>query len=114
MRAFAVTVSRLKITMVQLKIQTNFVKIKFEIAAPSMSDCLENGNLINNGLAMKGAIKSVSLYIVHYQLVTTIYANVSVYLFILKRLIIYVQTNLDFVKHKKERKEKKFAKFAGN
>lgn len=46
--------------MVQLKIQTNFVKLKFEITSPSLSDCLDNGGLFNSRLLMKGTTKCVS------------------------------------------------------
>lgn len=48
-----------KSIMVQLKIQTNFVNLKFQLAGPSLSDCLESGGL-KSGLAVKGIVKCVS------------------------------------------------------
>ena len=47
--------------MVQLKLQTTFDKLKFDIAAPSLSDCLEKSNFFQSGLALKGTVQSVSL-----------------------------------------------------
>lgn len=45
--------------MVQLKIQTNFVKLKIAIKEPSLSDCLgSDGN--KSGLLIKGTLKNVS------------------------------------------------------
>ncbi len=53
--------------MVQLKIQNNFLKIKFiNHCKPSLSDCLEKYGveLPCNGLAVKGTWKSVSYFLV--------------------------------------------------
>lgn len=47
--------------MVQLKIQTNFVNLKFNIAGPSLSDCLETNLELKSGLAIKGTVNNVSL-----------------------------------------------------
>lgn len=49
-----------KSIMVQLKIQTNFVNLKFKLAGPSLSDCLESGGGLKSGLAIKGNVKCVS------------------------------------------------------
>lgn len=46
--------------MVQLKTQISFVKLKFDIASPSLSDCLERIEEIKTGLAVKGIVKCVS------------------------------------------------------
>lgn len=34
--------------------------MKFDIAAPSLSDCLDGGGEVNSGLAIKGTLKCVS------------------------------------------------------
>lgn len=61
-RAFVDTQSRLTSIMVQLKIQTNFGKLKFVLSTPSLSDCLlDTNSLFSNGLAVKGTTKCVSL-----------------------------------------------------
>lgn len=68
MRAFVNTQSRLTSIMVQLKIQTNFVRFKCDISAPSMSDCLlDPSNLFSNGLAIKGTAKCVSWKFVQFK-----------------------------------------------
>jgi hypothetical protein len=46
--------------MVQLKIHTNFVNLKFSIAGPSLGDCLERNGGLKSGLAIKGTVKYVS------------------------------------------------------
>lgn len=46
--------------MVQLKIQTNFIKLKFSFRESSLSDCLDVNYIQPSGLAIKGTLKYVS------------------------------------------------------
>lgn len=46
--------------MVQLRIQANFVRLKFSIKEPSLSDCLDRSCTQRNGLIIKGTLKLVS------------------------------------------------------
>lgn len=46
--------------MVQLKIQTNFVRLKFLLKEPSLSDCLDRSSSQRSGLVIKGTLKCVS------------------------------------------------------
>ncbi|KAL7028891.1 hypothetical protein ACKWTF_006037 [Chironomus riparius] len=43
--------------MVQLRIQANFVRLKFSIKEPSLSDCLDISCTQKNGLIIKGTLK---------------------------------------------------------
>ena len=46
--------------MVQLKIRTNFVHLKFNFAGPSLSDCLKENCELKGGLVVKGTFNYVS------------------------------------------------------
>jgi hypothetical protein len=47
--------------MVQLKIHTNFVRLKSLLKEPSLSDCLDLSCTPRSGLVIKGTLKCVSL-----------------------------------------------------
>ena len=52
-------INKIKI-MVQLRIQANFVRLKFSIKEPSLSDCLDRSCTQKTGLIIKGTLKLVS------------------------------------------------------